>query len=189
MSFQFKYKLTEDDYAEFNAFALWHAPWLKKERIKYLFRTALYSGVSMAAVRIILQKINPPKKSHPELLIILGAIILLIIVLLSNYQAPFGIKAKARKLISKEENAAFFNESEIDFGEQGITNIDKQQQTFLKWESVVKFAQTKEYFFVYTSSVQAIILPKRLLKSQKEIESFKEYLLKKIPISSSFRSS
>ncbi|MBK8951700.1 MAG: hypothetical protein IPM85_04625 [Chitinophagaceae bacterium] len=37
-------------------------------------------------------------------------------------------------------------------------------------------------------SAQAYILPKKLFKSQKEIESFEKFLLTKIPLSSSFRS-
>lgn len=188
MSFQFKYKLTVDDYAEYNAFSSWFAPWLKRERLRFILRTSLYGAVTILATLIILQRINPPKRNHPEVLIIGGVIFLTISALISFYQAPFGIKAKARKHILREENAAFFNESEIDFGEDGITNTDKQQQSFLKWESIVKYASVKDYFYIYMGSAHAYILPKRLFKSQKEIESFEAFLLTKIPLSSSFRS-
>ncbi|MBK6990762.1 MAG: YcxB family protein [Chitinophagaceae bacterium] len=51
-----------------------------------------------------------------------------------------------------------------------------------------KYAQTKDYFYVYLSSLQALVIPKKLFTSNNSIEKFDKFLTEKIPLSASFRS-
>jgi hypothetical protein len=91
-------------------------------------------------------------------------------------------------MLQKEENKHFLYESELSLTDDGITGSDILSTTSYKWSSIVKYAVTKDFFYLYINSIQALIVPKRLFKSQTEIEQFDKYLSGKIPLSSSFRS-
>ena len=103
-------------------------------------------------------------------------------------QAPFSIKKKVKVLLAKEENIHLLDENELNINESNIILIDTLTTTKYSWESIVRYAVTKEFFFLYINTIQALIIPKRLLKGEKDIENFDKYLTAKIPLSSSFRS-
>lgn len=188
MSYHFKYSLTEDDFAEFNAYTTWYAPWQKKSRFNYMLRFALYSILSYSATIIILRQLDVSAKSNFSFLISLSVVILILFGFFSFYQAPFSIKNKARKFINKEENKHILNETDLEITDDGIISSDKESQVQLKWGSITKYVVTKEYFYLYTNSVQAQVIPKKLFSSQQEINEFDKFLTEKIPLSSSFRS-
>ena len=188
MEFNFKYSLTEDDYAEYAAFTNWYAPWQKKERIKHAIKTFIYSSIFFIATIILLDRINSSGEDNYIVLIPISIVILLLLTILEFYQAPFRLKSKARKHVRKEENVQVLNETELFFDDSGIINNDKDVKVNLKWESIKKYAQTKGYFYVYLSSLQALVIPKRLFISNISIESFDKFLTEKIPLSASFRS-
>jgi uncharacterized membrane protein len=188
MEYHFKYNITVDDFAEYNAYTAWYAPWLKKARFSYFLRTFFYSAITMTATFIVLNKIRSTRQNNYTFLAILGITLLLILTLIAYHQAPYGIKNKARKLVLKDENSHILNETELTINNSGILNNDNVSSVHQKWSSVVRYAITKDYFYLYTNSIQAQIVPKRLFTSQKEIEEFENFLTGKIPLSSSFRS-
>lgn len=188
MQYHFRYSLSIDDFAEYNAYTVWFAPWQKKYRLLYMARLTLYTVVAYTAIMIILHKLNPPQKEDFSFLLILSSIILFIVVFASYYQTPFFLKNKARKFIMREENKHILNEIELEINENGFINNDKKSKTQQLWSSIIRYAETKDYFFLYTNSIQAQIIPKKLFTSQREIEEFDKFLTEKIPLSSSFRS-
>lgn len=187
MEYHFRYSLTADDFAEYNAYTSWHAPWQKKAKLKYLTNTGFYFFISMVATVIIIDKIKSDKTNFKVLLIV-GIVIALIFTYFSYYQVPYRVKNKARKFLVKEENSHILNETDIEISEDGIINTNKESRVHQKWSSITRYAITREYFFLYTNSIQAQIIPKRLFTSQKEIDEFDKFLTEKISLSSSFRS-
>lgn len=188
MEYSFKYSLTEDDYADYNAYTEWYAPWMKKQRISYVSRTLLYTGLSFTAVYIIVDKINSPGFKHPFPMAIVTGVILIIVMLINYHQAPYGIKKRAREMIRKEENQHILSETELTVNDNGITTLDIHGTTQQKWSSIVRCAVTKDSFYLYLNTSSAYIIPKRLFRTQQEIADFDKFLTEKIPLSSSFRS-
>jgi hypothetical protein len=186
MDYSFRYSLSIEDLAEYNVYTAWHAPWMKKARMTYLMRTALYSAVSFAAITIIMQYFNPIRNT--TVFFVAAAIMLVVTVFFSHYQAPFSVLNKARKIFAKEENKHMLNETILEMNEQGIIATDKDSRTQLTWASIMRYAVTREYFYLYLNSIQAHIVPKRLFTSQKEMEAFDRFLSEKIPLAASFRS-
>jgi YcxB-like protein len=188
MEYHFKYNLTAEDHAEYNSYTGWQAPWQNKIRKNYLAKTFFSCIVSMFVTEMILSKIDSSKNNHHAPLL-MGAILLsLLITWVFYYQAPFTIKNKAKKILAKEENSHFFDETELDIYEENIISTDKLTNTQYSWKSIVRYAVTLEYFYLYTSTVQALIIPKRLFANEKEREAFDKFLTEKIPLTSSFRS-
>lgn len=187
MEYNFKYSLSEDEYAEYNAFSGWHAPWQKKARFKYLINTAFFFFIAIIATVIVIDKFEGDETNFTSLLII-SSIITLIFTFFSNYQAPFRFKSKARLFIRKDENAHLINESEIEISDRGIYKTNPETKVNLNWNSIIKYAVSENLFYLYVNSQEALVIPKRLFESQIKIEEFDKFLTEKIPLSSSFRS-
>lgn len=188
MEYSFTFSLTEEDYAEFAAYGGWYAPWMKKVKRKFILRSFIYAAIGIATTMIVLEKITPGRRKNPPEIIIPYVVILLLATLVSYYQAPYGIKKRARKTIEETDNKHFLNERELIINEDGLTSISKDTTGQCKWSTILRYAETKEYFYLFPSSIQAYMIPKRLFRSQQEITDFDKFLTQKIPLSSSFRS-
>jgi len=188
VAYHFKYKLTADDFAEFNVYTVWHAPWQKKNKIKFLLNSGFYVTISMFAGIIITDKFLPTNKGNYFTSIALALALLVIVIILIYLQEPYRIKNKAKKLVLADENNHILNQAELEITENGICNKDKDSLIYQKWESVIRFAITKDFFYLYTNSIQALIIPKRLFNSQKEIGEFDKFISERVSLASSFRS-
>lgn len=188
MEYHFRYSLTADDFAEYNAYTSWHAPWQKKARIKFIVNIAFISLIVIPAGIIVSKYISNEKPHHYLRLGIMILVGLMVVLLFAYYQEPFRIKNKVRKFVGKDENSSILGERELEINDKEIVYVNDAGRSYCKWDSITRNAVTKEYFYLYTSSIQGYIIPKRLFSSQKEIDEFDKYLTEKIPLSSSFRS-
>jgi hypothetical protein len=188
MEYHFRYSLSIDEFAGFNAYTMWYAPWQKKVRFNFLLRSLFYTAAIFIVSFFILNKINNSQRLIRGLSISISVVGLIILNCISYYQAPFGIMNRAKKMVVKDENSHILQETELEINQDGILTTDKDSRVHQKWNSIVRYAVTKESFYLYTNSIQAIVIPKRLFSSQKDIEEFDKFLTSKISISSSFRS-
>ena len=101
MEFHFKYAFTESEFADYNVYTSWTAPWQKKTRLKILFRQLILSAITISIVFII----SPFESRSIAFYIIFSTLILALITGLTLYQVPNRIRSLAKKMIRKEENA------------------------------------------------------------------------------------
>ena len=188
MEYNFKYSLTEDEFADFSAYTNWLSPQMKKHRIVYILKSVSYFYISFIAFIAIEFYFNPLQKHNYTIFKSVGVIGGLLFVLYLVFQTPFSIKAKAKKMLLKEENKHFLFEADLFLNDNGIASSDILSTNNYKWSSIVKFCITQRCFYLYTNSIQALIIPKRLFKSQIDIDQFEKFLSEKVPLSSSFRS-
>lgn len=188
MEFHYKYTLTPDEFANFQAYTGWHAPWSKSLRTKFIIKTSFYAVLMMSATLIVLRKIKGHDKDiflRLPILILIGAIIF---VFFSYLTAPSRIRADAKKILGKEENNHLLNERSIILSDNGIETTGATFHSTLKWESITRYANTKDYFYLYLNSMQGYVIPKRIISPKSEIEQLDKFLTEKIPLESSFRS-
>jgi YcxB-like protein len=188
MDFQYKYKLTEDEHADFDVYTSWHANWQKKTRLVYLINVFIYCGISMIATIAIMSKLFPTENNNYNTLGMILILLNLLITYICYNQAPIAIKKKAIRLLRKEENHHLLDETEVTITEENIISIDNSSTTKYSWKSIVRYAVTKDFFYLYINTIQALVIPKRLLKDQREIEELDKFITEKIPLLSSFRS-
>ena len=188
MEYHFRYSLSIDEFASYNVYTVWHAPWQKKARFNFLLRSLFSTSVILFATFFLLDNTNYVQGSISSLSIGICIIGLIILNCISYYHAPFGIMNKAKKLVLKDENAHILQEVELEINQDGVFSTDKESSVHQKWNSIVRYAVTNDFFYLYTNSIQAQIIPKRLFNSQKDIEEFDKFLTSKVPLSSSFRS-
>lgn len=70
--------------------------------------------------------------------------------------------------MKEKEGLPFAEETTLNFTEDQIIEITKGQEVKVDYKKVEDVCETEKAFYVYMSSVQAIIIPKRVLDQDKE---------------------
>jgi hypothetical protein len=157
------FNLTKEDFFHFNYYTSWTAPEKKQTRLKYYLKSIGYAFAGVIVLYLL---------EHPNNLIgffSIGAIIAIIWGLIAGY---FGVQKTFKKRIKSfsedQNNSVFYSKTELNLTEAGILNRDENSETKYHWNAIVKKAETEDYIYLYLSSVQAIIIPKRVLNSSEE---------------------
>lgn len=61
---------------------------------------------------------------------------------------------------------------EISISEENITKSNKNEISTFNWKTIKDIYDTKFYYLVFTSDVQALIIPKRCFESEKQSKEF-----------------
>ena len=170
---QLNYQLTDKDYIEFNEFhQLIHSEVGKRNLFKLRLIGPMIS--ILAIVIFILARAE-------IMLIVTEVIVLCIFSIVCVTQAKKIMKREIRKTILKmkeTEGLPFAGETTLNFTEDQIIEITKGYEVKVDYKKVEDVCETEEAFYVYMSSVQAIIIPKRVLDQDKE-KKLRQVLSKK----------
>ena len=163
---QLNYKLTDEDYIEFNEFhQLIHSEIGKRN----LFFLRLIGPMISILVMIIFIL------ARAEVMLIIGeAIVLFIFSVVEILLAKKIMKRGIRKTILKMKE----KEGTLNFTEDQIIEITKGQEMKVDYKKLEDVCETEKAFYIYMSSVQAIIIPKRVLDQDKE-KKLRQILSKK----------
>lgn len=151
-------------------FMMWDAPERKKARLKYYGRQILVNG-GIIAILLYTQFF----RSNSSTLFIYVAI-LTVITILQLISGRINAKKQAEKITADEDNRSFFLETFYEINDTGITRKDENAETRFQWKAFVRKEETAEYYFLFISSVQALIFPKRVFKTMEERTQFEKLL-------------
>lgn len=161
--------ITKEDYWRFNKFVMYSMP--KYRRIMLTNFIVLPLLLS-----IILKIIGKPWGYSVLVGISLG-------VLLDVFMY-FSIKRKVMRLADSKENAAWLGDHTIEFTEHGIDETTPVSSGHYNWVAIPEIRMTKDYIYIFISSMQAHIIPLACLSNQSEqtqlIQLLEEYTKKKI---------
>ena len=160
---QLNYKLTDEDYIEFNEFhQLIHSEIGKRN----LFFLRLIGPMISILVMIIFIL------ARAEVMLIIGeAIVLFIFSVVEILLAKKIMKRGIRKTILKmkeKEGLPFAEEITLTFTEDQIIEITKGQEVKVDYQKVENVCETETAFYIYISSIEALIIPKRVLNQDME---------------------
>lgn len=74
----------------------------------------------------------------------------------------------ARKMYGKPENARWLGYREMTFSDKGVETVQGEDRSLYAWDSLVKWDETGEYFFIYLSGMTGFIISKRALAPGQE---------------------
>jgi hypothetical protein len=172
----FKYKLTEQEYRDFCLYTGWLSPDKKGERIKY-YATMLfiYFGV-IGFVFLISGKF---RFSTP------GIILIVIIGILSYYYLRYRMISHydgyVKKVIKESGEDKILTTAHLTFSESGILEQANSTETKYNWSAIIKKAEVNNCYYLYTTSLHAIVLPNRVFSTSEEKGRFEKILLQHIP--------
>lgn len=170
---QLNYKLTDEDYIEFNEFhQLIHSEVGKRN---LFFLKLIGPMISVLAIVIFILA------RAEVMLIVIEVTALSIFSMVWIALAKKIMKRGIRKTILKmkeTDGLPFAEETTVNFTEDRIVEITKNQELKVDYKKIEDVCETEKAFYIYISSVQAIIIPKRVF-DQDEEKKLRQILSKK----------
>lgn len=174
-----RFNLTREEFLEYNYYTSWSSPDRRSYRFRYFMRVlALYGLVAAGYVYI--------NRNRHELLvdIFVFSAIGLIYALIVPVLVKRSIKTRVSSMLQEAENQHILQTSEITLNEQGIIDKDNASESRYNWEAIVKKVETKDCYYLYTSSYHAILIPMRALSTPEEAKELKRLLDQHLPLAS-----
>jgi hypothetical protein len=171
----FKFRLTEDEYLQYNYYTAWSAPGRKKYRIFYFLRVILLYGA--VAMLYIIATRQHYVWIDISVFIITGTAYL---VMIPSF-VKGSVRRKVKDILSKQENQHVLDEAEITLSDAGIIDKDTVSESRYEWDAIVRFAETDDSFYLYTNSYHAIVIPRRVVNKEDESE-VKRLLSEHLPL-------
>jgi len=160
----FKFRLTEDEYLQYNYYTAWSAPVRKKYRIFYFLRVIiLYGAVAMLYIIATRQHYIWIDIS---VFIITGVIYL---IMIPSF-VKGSVRRKVKDILSKKDNQHILDESEIILSDTGIIDKDILTESRYNWDAIVRLADTPDGYYLYTNSYHAIVIPRRVVNNDEQKE-------------------
>jgi hypothetical protein len=159
-----KFRLTEDEYLEYNYYTAWSAPTRKRYRIYYFLRVIILYG-AVAMLYII-----ATRQHYIWIDITVFLITGLVYLIMIPSFVKGSVRRKVKHILSKKENQHVLDDAEIILSDTGIIDRDTHTESRYDWDAVVRLAETPESYYLYTNSYHAIVIPKRAVSKEQEKE-------------------
>jgi hypothetical protein len=167
------YTISEQEYKDFYYYIGWQAPDKKQTRIRFHLKNLLiFFGVSIAIFYI-----NKVPVLSPEIILVQ----ILTITLLLFYFA-WRIKKYYYGLGKKIFDESDKENSEMIIAESGILGKSKDSEVHYKWSAFTKKYETGSAYYLIMSSNIGLVIPKRVLNSTNQKESFEKMLAQYLPL-------
>lgn len=166
-----QFSLSKDDYTNYYLHALWNAPAKKIVRRKYFMRQLLVNA-GIIGIFLYLKMFSFVDPSY--LYLFFGCMILSFGFNIFNQKN--NLQKQAKKFANNDQNASIFLLTTHQFSSTGIQLKDDVSDTFLQWKAIVKKEETNTYYYLFTNSVQALIIPKNVFNSADDIQQFEKLL-------------
>jgi hypothetical protein len=172
----FRFRLSEEEYYQYNYYTAWASPGKKSFRIWYFLRVLLlYAGVALLYIVV--------SRSH---ILWVDISVFVITGLIYLFLVPFFVKRSIRRrvkdILSKKENEHVLEEAEIILSDTGIVDKDTLSESRYAWDAIVHFADTPDSYYLYTNSYHAIVIPKRVIKTNDERRETERLLTQHLPL-------
>jgi len=88
---------------------------------------------------------------------------------------------RSAKILDDRINDGYLGQHKIEFLEDTIVHLTSESETIIKWVGIKKMEETETYYFLYNTTVSALIIPKLKLElSEEERNELHELLTTKI---------
>jgi len=171
-----KYTVTKDDYIQYYTYVSWDSPEQKKKKINQYLRQVLING----GLIVIVFYTGVFSFRNWYLYLYLG--ILIFTTLVQIFSARSNVAKHAEKITDDEKNAGIFSEKIMEIDDSGIALKDAVSESRFRWAAFVKKQENQDYYFLFTSSIDAIIIPKRIFKIVEEKNKFEKLLVQHISL-------
>ena len=175
-----KYALGPGDHYAFNYFRLWSDPALKKQRLAYYLRVAIYSAVGFAIFHAATSK--PVNFS----IILVYVVFVIIAIFMVPGLVKMNIRKQVNRLLKSPVNNNLLRSSEVMVSDAGIVLKDDASESKYEWKAIIKKQETKDCYYLHINSMLVITIPKRVFTSDLEKKEFDLYLSRNISLEVEF---
>jgi hypothetical protein len=158
-----QYALTKDDYNNYYTFVTWDAPGKQKKRGLYYLRQM---GTIVLFTAVFFYTGLFDRSS-------IFAFIVISFILLTSVLSITGVRSsiiqQAKNISDDPENASIFIPTVVTISETGILLMDEFSERKYQWLAFTKKQENNDYYFLFYSSLEAIIIPKRVFKHSEQL--------------------
>jgi hypothetical protein len=166
-----RYSLTKEDYNNYYTFVTWDAPGRQKKRSLYYLRQmgtiVLFTGVFFYTGLF--------DRSSIFAFVVISVIVLTSVLSIAGVRTS--IRQQASIISDDPENASVFLPTTVTISEAGILLHDEYSERKYQWPAFTKKQENNDYYFLFYSSLEAIIIPKRVFATAEKL-LFEEMLLR-----------
>ena len=175
-SINLQYNFSKEDYAAFYNHAMWASGAKKKERVNDTIKTIGNMIVFSAMFYYASGRHLPWKILAPSFIVIIG------ISVASLYFYKTKLDKQLQQFLESEENKNIFTANYLLANEQEILVKNKFEQTTYQWKSIINKVEIDTHYFLFTNSVQAIIIPKTAFINNADKVTFDKILSATLPL-------
>lgn len=162
---ELNYKLTEEDYIDFNVFHAKHSQAVQKQvKLQRILVPLMYIVLAVLATSFL---------DVPFLVLFIPLVAVAVLWFLF-YPAYFYrlIKRNATKMMREGKNDAVLGEHTMIFTDQGLREISPKGEMSVSWSGIENYGEDDSGFYLYNSGMSALIIPKRELGDSAGVGSF-----------------
>jgi hypothetical protein len=183
MLLQYKYEFTKDDYINYFTYVQQDSPESRNKWRKYYLKNVLYITLFLVSI-IILNKGIDFRNNY---ILILYFSFYIFSYLAQILYAKRNTIKQANAIVNDVSNINMFNDVEIVISESGIELQNEMGYSSYKWKAIIRRGENDQYYFLFISSIQGIIFPKRILKSEEDKKRLEEEFAKYISLEADIR--
>ncbi|MEM1504576.1 YcxB family protein [Domibacillus sp. 8LH] len=166
---ELKYDLTKEDYLAFQIHVA-----KQSETVKHaLIMQRLMGPVLFLLFTLVVSWVT--EEWLPGLFITFAAASVLWVTLYPKYFYEH-IKRNVNKMLNESRNDNMFGLHTFVMDKKGFTEKNRAGEKKTNWSGIERVDEDEAYFFLFTSIVEAYIIPKRSFKNEERQEEFKTLL-------------
>jgi hypothetical protein len=168
------FKLTKEDYFNYYYYSTYLAPGKKAAVIKSRLK-----GFFIFSFLLLLIRFTSPERTLDTFFFISIAM-MASIYLLPLFTVEMDTRKQINAFLNNPLNCYLLMKTEVIISETGISAKDEFTESKYQWNAILKKEETKEYYFLFTNSIQAIVIPKRILATAVEKETLSKLMAQHI---------
>ncbi len=178
-----EYALCKEDYVEYFAYMYWDCKKKKKQRQKNISMQLLYVFIFCAVLYFT------GSFGFNVKYIILSFLLMFCISLLTLISGRSDLVRQATAIADDPENASIFEKILLTITDNDFQIKNKLIETKYTWIAFVNKIETKNYYYLFQNSIQAIIIPKRVFNNPEDKHLFEKILIRNLSLDAEVKES
>lgn len=167
--YKFEYKLTKDDYIDFNI----HHTKTSNSMRRTLFYLKYLTPILFVLIPFVITK------GTDKIMIATFTITAILWIFIFPKYYWKSIKKNIAKIVDEGDNGDLFGNRTLTISNSGIEELLDNGNNTKKWSAVTKIDESIKSILIYFSSVEAAIIPKTLFDNDDEVNKFIKYCKQK----------
>ena len=162
------YELTRDDLAALIEFHQRTSPAARRQKVGCL--VVAFCALMILPVGILLTTDEPVLETAMDIWPLLAGPILSAVFAIPYIR--WRTRQMSNRLLSEGRNKEFYGECELEAGDDALTETRPSGSTIRNWTSVERVVTTPSHLFVYTSGIEAYVVPRHAFQAESQFKVF-----------------
>ena len=167
-----EFERTIQDVIDFNLFHMAHSPSIKRQLLLMQVLTGLLViPLPFGIVYLVYHSMN-------AVIVVFSILAGVLVFVLYPQVARKSTINRIKKMLSEGNNNALLGRQVVSLSPEGIFVKNQTAESKINWSTVDKVTENDKHVYLYTSSINALVIPKNDFQSEKEKQEFLAYVNK-----------